>query len=199
MATVAQLQELIEPVVEAAGYELVRVALIEGPTLTLQVMLEDPATGQMLVDDCARVSRRLSALLDEADPIASEYMLEVSSPGIDRPLTRLKDYDRWAGHLAKVELAEGLLLNGAERKRFQGPLLGTAGDDVRIEVEGLGAVALPFAAIRAAKLVLTDRLIAETAPLSTEGADEIEDEEADPMDLDFANETDADAPPDYKH
>lgn len=179
MANVAQLKELVEPVVEAAGFELVRVALIDGPTLTLQVMLEDPATGQMLVDDCARVSRRLSALLDEADPIDSEYMLEVSSPGIDRPLTRLKDYDRWAGHLAKVELAEGIQLNGAERKRFQGPLGGTRGDTILIEVDGLGDVALPFAGIRTAKLMLTDRLIAETTPLSTEGADEIEDEDED--------------------
>jgi ribosome maturation factor RimP len=179
MASVAQLTELIEPVVEAAGFELVRVALIDGPTLTLQVMLEDPATGQMLVDDCARVSRRLSALLDEVDPIESEYMLEVSSPGIDRPLTRLKDYDRWAGHLAKVELAEGIEMNGAERKRFQGSLGGTRGDSILVEVDGLGEVALPFAAIRTAKLLLTDRLIAETTPLSTEGADDFEDEDDD--------------------
>lgn len=171
------LERLIAPVVEAAGFDLVRVALVAGPSLTLQVMLEDPATGQMKVDDCARVSRRISAVLDEADPIDSEYMLEVSSPGIDRPLTRLKDFDRWAGHLAKVELAEGLVLNGAERKRFQGPLLGTAGGDIRIAAEGLGEIALPFAAIRTAKLLLTDRLIAETAPLLTEeGADEIEEE-----------------------
>jgi ribosome maturation factor RimP len=180
MANLAQLQALIEPVVEAAGFELVRVALIDGPSLTLQVMLEDPATGQMLVDDCARVSRRISAVLDEADPIDGEYMLEVSSPGIDRPLTRLKDYDRWAGHIAKVELADGISLNGADRKRFQGPLLGTSGADIRMSVEGLGEVALPFAAVRTAKLLLTDRLIAETAPLlSQEGADEIEEETPD--------------------
>lgn len=81
MADIAFLRALIEPVVSAAGFELVRVALIAQPVLTLQVMIEDPATGQMLVDDCASVSRRLSALLDEADPIAEEYMLEVSSPG----------------------------------------------------------------------------------------------------------------------
>ena len=115
MATPEELTALIEPVVTDAGFELVRVALIAGPSLTLQVMLEDPATGQMKVDDCARVSRKISLLLDEADPIDSEYMLEVSSPGIDRPLTRLKDFDRWAGHVAKVELADGLLLNGADR------------------------------------------------------------------------------------
>ncbi len=183
MATPEELTALIEPVVTDAGFELVRVALIAGPTLTLQIMLEDPATGQMKVDDCARVSRKISLLLDEADPIDSEYMLEVSSPGIDRPLTRLKDFDRWAGHVAKVELADGLLLNGADRKRFQGPLKGTSGDDIRIEVEGLGEVTLPFAAIRTAKLVLTDRLIAETMPhLSEEGADDIEEEADDPSD-----------------
>ena len=183
MATLEELTALIEPVVTDAGFELVRVALIAGPSLTLQVMLEDPATGQMKVDDCAKVSRRLSLLLDEADPIDSEYMLEVSSPGIDRPLTRLKDFDRWAGHVAKVELAEGLNLNGADRKRFQGPLLGTAGDDIRIDAEGLGEIALPFAAIRTAKLILTDRLIAETMPhLSEEGADDIEEEADDPSD-----------------
>lgn len=177
MASLEQLTALIEPVVEAAGFELVRVALIDGPTLTLQVMLEDPATGQMKVDDCARVSRRLSLVLDEADPIDSEYLLEVSSPGIDRPLTRLKDYDRWAGHVAKLELADAMMLNGADRKRFQGPLLGTAGDDIRIDVDGLGELRLPFSAIRTAKLLLTDRLIAETGALLTEdGADEIEEE-----------------------
>jgi ribosome maturation factor RimP len=180
MATIEDLTALIAPVVETAGFELVRVSLITGPSLTLQIMLEDPATGQMKVDDCAKVSRRISALLDEVDPIDSEYMLEVSSPGIDRPLTRLKDYDRWVGHLAKVELADGIQMGGAERKRFQGPLLGTDGADIRIEVEGLGACTLPFAAIRTAKLLLTDRLIAETgALLSEEGADDIEEETAD--------------------
>ena len=180
MANLEELTALIEPVVTDSGFELVRVALIEGPSLTLQIMLEDPATGQMKVDDCARVSRKISLLLDETDPIDSEYMLEVSSPGIDRPLTRLKDFDRWIGHDAKLELRDAIPLNGADRKRFQGPLKGTAGEDIRIEVEGLGAVALPFAAIRTAKLLLTDRLIAETATLlSDEGADEFEEFEDD--------------------
>lgn len=178
MANLKRLIQLIEPVVTDAGFELVRVALIEGPSLTLQIMLEDPKTGQMLVGDCARVSRKISSVLDEADPIESEYMLEVSSPGIDRPLTRLKDYDRWASHDAKVELSDGLPINGADRKRFQGPLIGTRGEDVLIDVEGLGEIAFPFASIRTAKLLLTDRLIAETVPhLTEEGADEIEEEE----------------------
>jgi ribosome maturation factor RimP len=186
MANLEKLKAVIEPVVVDHGFELVRVALIEGPTLTLQIMLEDPATGQMKVDDCARVSRKISLLLDETDPIESEYMLEVSSPGIDRPLTRLKDFDRWAGHIGKLELTDGIVLNGADRKRFQGPLKGTDGEDVLIEVEGLGEVRLPFADIRTAKLVLTDRLIAETVPmLSDEGADDIEEE----IDEDSSNET----------
>lgn len=177
MASIEQLTQLINPVVVNAGFELVRVSLIEGPSLTLQIMLEDPATGQMKVDDCARVSRKISQILDEVDPIKSEYMLEVSSPGIDRPLTRLKDFDRWSGHDAKVELTAGISLNGADRKRFQGPLLGIDGENIRIEVEGLGEVSFPFSAIRTAKLVLTDRLIAETATLLSEaGADDIEEE-----------------------
>ncbi|MBS3961476.1 MAG: ribosome maturation factor [Sandarakinorhabdus sp.] len=179
MADVRQLERLIEPVVQAAGFELVRVALIHGPSLTLQVMLEDPATGQMLVDDCARVSRKISAALDAADPIDGEYLLEVSSPGIDRPLTRLKDFDRWVGHLARVEMAESVALHGADRKRFQGPILGTVGEEVRIDVEGLGPTGLPFAGIRAAKLLLTDALIAASHPLSTQGADEIEEDNED--------------------
>jgi len=176
MTDLSRLTQLIAPLVEAAGFELVRLSWIDGSTPTLQIMLEDPATGQMLVDDCARVSRKISAMLDEADPIDSEYLLEVSSPGIDRPLTRLKDYARWASHQAKIELADAMPLNGADRKRFVGELLDTQGEDIRIMVEGLGTVSLPFSAIRTAKLVLTDRLIAETVPLSAEGADEIEEE-----------------------
>jgi ribosome maturation factor RimP len=165
------LERLIEPEVRAAGFELVRVALVGGRNLTLQVMAEDPATGQMTLDQCARLSRRLSALLDETDPIESEYVLEVSSPGIDRPLTRPADYDRWAGHVAKVELGTGMVQGGATRKRFQGRLLGRDGDHVRMAVDGMGEVALPMADIRTAKLVLTDALIAETRPLDSAGAD----------------------------
>jgi ribosome maturation factor RimP len=185
LSDLANLTDMIEPVVVARGFQLVRVAWIGGgggSAPTLQVMVEDPATGQMTVDDCASVSRVLSAMLDEADPIDEEYVLEVSSPGIDRPLTRLADYDRWAGHLAKLELAEGIATDGALRKRFEGELLGSDGDAVRIAVDGLGEVALPFAGIASAKLMLTDKLIAASVPLSTDGVDEIEEEadEADP-------------------
>lgn len=164
MADLEQLRALIEPVVETSGFELVRVRFSSGQTPVLQVMLEDPATGQIQVDDCAAVSRRISALLDEADPIPSDYVLEVSSPGIDRPLTRRKDYERYAGHDARVELKEAMATAGASRKRLQGLLLGLVDDTVRLRVEGLGDLLLPLADIAGAKLLLTDRLIAETMP-----------------------------------
>lgn len=180
MADLARLRTLIEPVVTAAGFELVRVALLGSEPPTLQVMAEDPATGQMRLEECARLSRALSAMLDETDPIETAYTLEVSSPGIDRPLTRLKDHDRWAGHRAKIELETPIELAGTSRRRFDGVLAGSDGANVRLSVEGLGVVALPFSAIARAKLVLTDRLIAETAlHLSAEGADEIDDEDDD--------------------
>ncbi|MFL6858272.1 MAG: ribosome maturation protein RimP [Allosphingosinicella sp.] len=170
MADVAHLTKLIEPAAEAEGLKLVRVKMIGGTSdPTLQVMAEDPRTRQLTLDDCARLSRRLSDLLDETDPIEGAYRLEVSSPGIDRPLTRLADFDDWKGHEARVVLAEKL--DG--RKVFAGPLLGTEGDTILVEVPGQGPVGLPFAAIHSAKLVMTDRLIAATAPLDAAGADEI--------------------------
>ena len=176
MADLAELQQLIEPAVEAEGLALVRVKMTGGKSdPTLQVMAEDPATRQLTLDDCARLSRRLSEMLDalEAegnDPIEGAYRLEVSSPGIDRPLTRLKDYDDWKGHEARIVLAEKL--DG--RKVFAGILGGTEGETVLVEVPVQGPVGLPFAAIQSAKLVMTDKLIAATAPLSVDGADEIE-------------------------
>ena len=164
MADLERLRALIEPLVATSGFELVRLSFSGGDTPTLQVMLEDPATGQMQVDDCAAVSRKLSAMLDSEDPIDGEYLLEVSSPGIDRPLTRRKDYERYAGHDAKVELAEARPVDGASRKRFQGLLLGLDGDQVQLRVDGLGDLRLPLAGIASAKLLLTDRLIRDTMP-----------------------------------
>src|SRR3954469_466077 len=132
--------QLIEPAAKAEGLALVRVKMIGGTSdPTLQVMAEDPKTGQLTLDDCARLSRRLSDLLDEADPIEGAYRLEVSSPGIDRPLNRLRDFDRWKGHGGGVVLAEKL--DGP--KVFAGPLLGTEGDTVLVEVPGQGPVGLP--------------------------------------------------------
>ncbi len=174
MADFARLTELIEAETKAEGLALVRVKMMGGSSdPILQVMAERPDTRQLTLDDCARLSRRLSEVLDEADPIESAYRLEVSSPGIDRPLTRLKDFDDWRGHEAKISLAEKL--NG--RKQFTGALVGTDGEDVLIEVAGPGETRLPFAAIHSAKLVMTDKLIAATAPLSAEGADQIKVEE----------------------
>jgi ribosome maturation factor RimP len=146
---------LIEPSLSAMGYRLVRVALTSGRRATLQVMAERLDEVPMSVEDCAEISRSLSALLDVADPIAGSYMLEVSSPGVDRPLVRAEDYNRFAGFDARIELAEPL----AGRRRFRGRLLGTDANEVRLLTEA-GEIRLPLAAIGRAKLVLSDALIA---------------------------------------
>jgi ribosome maturation factor RimP len=170
MADIAALTKLIEPEAKAEGLELVRVKMIGGTSdPTLQVMAERPDTRQLSLEDCERLSRRLSDLLDQADPIADAYRLEVSSPGIDRPLTRFRDYDDWAGHQARISLSE--VVEG--RKQVTGVLAGTEDGKVLIEIPGKGRTAIPPGAIHAAKLVLTDKLIAATAPLSAEGADSI--------------------------
>ena len=169
MADIARLTELIEAEAKAEGLALVRVKMMGGTSEpTLQVMAERPDTRQLTLDDCARLSRRLSDLLDEKDPIESAYRLEVSSPGIDRPLTRLKDFADWQGHEAKISLVEKL--NG--RKQFTGDLMGVEAGQIMIDVQGLGETRLPFDQVHSAKLVMTDRLIEATAPLSAEGADE---------------------------
>ena len=175
MADIATLTKLIEPEAEAEGLVVVRVKMMGGTSdPTLQVMAERPDTRQLSLEDCARLSRRISERLDalEAegrDPIDHAYRLEVSSPGIDRPLTRLKDYDDWQGHEARIVLADKL--DG--RKVFAGDLVGTEGEDVRVTVPVQGEMRLPFAAIQSAKLVITDRLIAATAPIVSDDADEI--------------------------
>jgi len=151
----SHLEPILEPVVEAAGFRLVRLRLMGGKRKTLQVMAER-ADGTMKVEDCADLSRALSEFLDREDVIEGDYVLEVSSPGIDRPLTRLADFARWSGHEAKIELAAGI--DG--RKRFRGLLMGLDGSDVVIETGG-ERLALPFRAVAEAKLVLTDRLIEE--------------------------------------
>ena len=179
MADHAALTQLIEPEVESLGYGLVRVAMIGGGSdPTLQVMAERPDTRQLDLSDCERISRRLSEVLDglEAegrDPIAGGYRLEVSSPGIDRPLTRRSDFTDWAGHEARISLVEPR--DG--RKQFSGVIEGLDRDDVRLAGKDGQSYALPFAAIASAKLLLTDKLINATAPLSTEGADSIQTQE----------------------
>jgi ribosome maturation factor RimP len=150
------LEPIIAPAVEAAGYRLVRLRLLAGNRKTLQVMAER-ADGQMNVEDCARLSRALSDTIEREDAIEGEYALEVSSPGIDRPLTRLMDFARWAGHETRIELKAA---DATGRKRFRGNLLGLDGSDVVIDVDGQ-RLSFPHASIAEAKLVLTDRLIAE--------------------------------------
>ena len=145
---------IIEPALGALGFELVRVTFGGGGRPRLQVMAERP-DGTMTVDDWARLSREISTLLDVEDPIPGEYVLEVSSPGIDRPLTRPKDFARWAGHEARVELDAPL--DG--HRRLNGRLLGLEGENVRMRVEGEEFV-VPFARIVKAKLVMTDALLA---------------------------------------
>ena len=156
LTAMSHLEPIIAPMVEAAGYRLVRLRLMGGKTKTLQVMAERP-DGQMDVEDCAKLSRALSEFLDAEDPIEGEYNLEVSSPGIDRPLTRITDFARWAGHEAKLELT---VPDATGRKRFKGLLLGLEGNDVVMDAAGT-RMKFPFRNIADAKLVLTDKLIEE--------------------------------------
>ena len=172
MADLDALKRLIEPELKSLGYDLVRVAMIGGTSdPTLQVMAERPDTRQLVLGDCETISRRLSDVLDAADPIEGSYRLEVSSPGIDRPLTRPKDYDDWSGHEARITLVEPM----GGRKQFSGTLKGTGEREV-VHVLGKDGkdYAVPFSSIASAKLLLTDELIDATNPLSTEGADSIQ-------------------------
>jgi ribosome maturation factor RimP len=153
-----QISDLIGPSLAAMGYDLVRVQLSGSKRQSLQVMAERQDGAAMTVEDCAEISRMLSALLDVEDPIPGEYTLEVSSPGIDRPLTRLADFDRFAGFEAKVETR--LPVDG--RRRFKGRLNGTDGGDIRLATDA-GPVTLCFADVAKAKLILTDELLAMAA------------------------------------
>jgi ribosome maturation factor RimP len=150
-----QIEGLITPILEAMGYDLVRVQISGTRRPTMQIMAERKDEAPMSVDDCADISRAVSAVLDVEDPFDEAYQLEVSSPGIDRPLTRARDYERYAGFEARVELK--IAQDG--QRRFKGKLLGLADDKVMLQVEG-ETVALPLGAVQKAKLVLTDDLIA---------------------------------------
>ena len=154
-----RLAEIVTPAIEGLGFELVRVRLMGGNTKTLQIMADRPEGG-IDVEDCSRISTAVSAILDVEDPIEDNYHLEVSSPGIDRPLTRLKDFDVWEGWEARIETSEQI--DG--RKRFKGVLRGTEADEVLIEIENQGeqvVIGLKFDWLSDAKLILTDALIAE--------------------------------------
>ncbi len=179
-----RLAEIVTPVIEDLGYELVRIRLMSGKSTTLQIMAEKPEGG-IEVDDCAQISNAVSAVLDVEDPILDAYALEVSSPGIDRPLTRMKDFEIFEGYEAKLETAE--LVDG--RRRFKGELAGTEGDEVLINIDDQGetvTIGLKFDWLSDAKLVLTDELIKEmlrqrkeAGTLNEDAFDEIETEESD--------------------
>ncbi len=150
-----RLADIVTPVIEGLGYELIRLRLMGGLTKTLQIMADRPEGG-INVEDCAKISTAISAALDVEDPLEDAYNLEVSSPGIDRPLTRLKDFDLWEGYEARLETTE--TIDG--RRRFKGMLAGTEGDEVLINIEE-GTVGLKFDWLSDAKLILTEDLIAE--------------------------------------
>ncbi len=151
------LLDLIEPVAESLGLDIVRVRLMGGTQRRrLQIMAERPTDHDIAVEECARLSRAVSEVLDAADPIPGEYLLEVSSPGVDRPLTRQSDFDLFEGFEARLETDR--MIEG--RKRFKGVLAGTDGDNIAIDLEGEEDTALiPFAWLVDAKLVLTDELM----------------------------------------
>ena len=176
-ADLTAVTKLIEPEVKALGLDLVRVAMIGGKSdPTLQVMAERPDTRQLSIDDCANLSRAISDIFDplEADgrdPIDGAYRLEVSSPGIDRPLTRRADYTDWTGHEARIKYVVPV----DTAKQVSGIIQGIDGDTIRVTTPK-GERMIAFANIASAKLLLTDKLIHATAPLSTEGADTIKTE-----------------------
>lgn len=155
VTAVTRLEPIFEPVIESAGFKLVRLRLMGGAAQTLQVMAERP-DGSMNVEDCAELSRALLDFIEKQEPIEGEYELEVSSPGIDRPLTRPQDFARWSGHEAKLEL-DGLYEG---RKRWRGIVLGLDGADVVIRADN-NDIRFPFRSVLNAKLVLTDKLLQE--------------------------------------
>lgn len=191
MADIARIIEVIEPEVTALGFDLVRVRLFKGGEIggsddfggeqTLQIMAERPDTGQLVIADCAALSHRISDRIDALEEVGEvlipdAYRLEVSSPGIDRPLTRPRDYVQWAGHEAKVSLANPV---DGNRKSLFGTLTGLDGDTVVFDDRKSGEVRFGLADVKSARLVLTDRLIAATRPLDASDADEVLEEQED--------------------
>ena len=155
IASASHLEPVFEPVIEKAGFKLVRLRIMGGASKTLQVMAERP-DGSMDVEGCATLSHALLDFIEAEDPIEGDYEIEVSSPGIDRPLTRLMDFARWSGHEAKIELTAPV----EGRKRFRATLLGLDGTDVMIRADNTD-IKFPFRSLANAKLVLTDKLINE--------------------------------------
>ncbi|MBE1284523.1 MAG: ribosome maturation factor RimP [Rhodobacteraceae bacterium] len=184
-----RLAEIIAPVIEDMGYELVRMRLMSGKTTTLQIMADKP-DGGIEVDDCAEISNAVSATLDVEDPILDAYTLEVSSPGIDRPLTRLKDFEMFEGYEAKLETTE--LIDG--RRRFKGELAGVEGEEVLINLPQDGetiTIGLQFDWLSDAKLVLTDDLISEMLRQRKEAGvlpDNLDEDQFDDIETDDGSE-----------
>jgi len=184
MANIARIIEVIEPEVKALGLDLVRVLYFGKSEVgdeehTLQIMAERPETGQLVIEDCVVLSHRISDKIDALEEsgemlIEEAYRLEVSSPGIDRPLTRLKDFAQWAGHETKVTLINPV---DGNRKALQGDLIGLEGDLIVLDDNKSGRVSFPLSDIHAAKLVFTDKLLAATKPIEIdENFDEIDEE-----------------------
>lgn len=146
---------LIEPILEKLGYDLVRVLFIESPRSVLQIMAEPLEDRLMDVEDCAKISRAISVVLDVEDPIENAYCLEVSSPGIDRPLTRMKDFQTWKGFSVSIELQQAI----EGRKRFSGTLVDTKGSDIMLRLDAKNQIHFDFSQVVKAKLVMTDELM----------------------------------------
>ncbi|PVH28399.1 ribosome maturation factor RimP [Pararhodobacter oceanensis] len=180
-----RLAAIVRPAVEAEGFELVRLRLMAGKTRTLQIMA-DRAGGGIEIDDLGTITTMVSAVLDVDDPLEDAYVLEVSSPGIDRPLTRLKDFEDWSGYEARIETEE--LIDG--RRRFKGALQGVEGNEVLIEIEDHGTpvtIGLQFDWLSDAKLILTDELIAETLR-SRKSTGDVNESDFDDIETDTASE-----------
>jgi ribosome maturation factor RimP len=184
MANIARIIEVIEPEVKALGLDLVRVLYFGKSEVgdeehTLQIMAERPETGQLVIEDCVVLSHRISDKIDALEEagemlIEEAYRLEVSSPGIDRPLTRLKDFAQWAGHETKVTLINPV---DGNRKALQGDLIGLEGEAIVLDDKKSGRVSFPLSDVHAAKLVFTDKLLAATKPIEIdESFDEIDED-----------------------
>jgi ribosome maturation factor RimP len=185
----ARVAVIVEPVIESAGFRLVRVRVSSSDGCTVQIMAERP-DGTMSIDECEELSRQLSPVLDVADPVDCAYRLEISSPGMDRPLVRRSDFERYAGHLAKIEMT--MPIDG--RRRFRGVVLGAEGDAAKLRRDDAGPgeaadVLLPIEEMAEAKLVLTDALITEALRKSKAQAREARDDNISRTARDFREQT----------
>lgn len=185
MTDIARLTDLISPEASALGFDLVRVKMMPSEAgdggEALQIMAEDPATGQLVIEQCAELSRAVSAMMDAREEagellIEGAYHLEVSSPGIDRPLTREKDYADWAGHEARIVMDKSFGEASGTKRVYKGELIGLTDGMIAINDAKTGEASLPRDQVHSAKLVLTDALIAATKPINTDGVDELIEE-----------------------